>query len=542
MEKNGKVWISGGLLIAHNAILKGLNPVRIGLGERDFYIDIEATSGLTLEEAKELAKYTEFDYLPLGGKAIVDNKEIEIEGFTLTEKLSPKIVDVLNVSVHRPSPERHYLRVRAVAFLNEEERENYMKWLESALEVDHRALGERLDLFSFHDEVGPGLVLYHPKGVIIRNSLMQYMREINYSMGYEEVYTSHVFRSDIWKISGHYSNYRDKMLIFKQDDEEIGVKPMNCPGHIMIYTSRTRSYRELPIRFFEFGHVYRWEQKGELYGLLRIRGFVQDDGHIFLRPDQIEGEIGTLLTKTFEVLNKLGFSGEDVRVFLSTRPDISIGTEEQWEVATSALRKALETNRIKFEIKEKEGAFYGPKIDFEIRDSLNRWWQLSTIQVDFNLPERFKIEYVDSDNTKKRPVMIHRAIYGSYERILAILLEHYRGKLPTWLSPTQVVIMPISQDQMGYSMEIANRLRGRGIRVEVDISEEKLAKRVKKAYDEGVPYIIVIGKKEQEKGKLTVRGRGNKEVRMIDQEKFEEVLTREIRERSREQYLFTIEN
>jgi len=339
-------------------------------------------------------------------------------------------------------------------------------------------------------------------------------------MGYNEVYTSHVFRTVLWKISGHYEMYRDKMLIFQKDDDELGIKPMNCPGNILIYKSRVRSYKDLPIRFSEFGNVYRWEKKGELYGLLRIRGFTQDDGHIFLREDQIREEVKLLVKKTLEVLGKFGFKGDDVRINLSTRPDESIGTDEQWEKATSALHEALRELGISFIIKEKEGAFYGPKIDFDIRDSLGRWWQLSTIQVDFNLPERFKLEYVNADGSKKRPVIIHRAIYGSIDRMMAILLEHFKGKLPSWLSPVQVRVLPITEDIHEYAVKVAEAHRSKGIRVELDPSGETLSKRIKRAYDEGVPYIVIVGRKEAPENKVTVRGRSNIEVKGVPLERW----------------------
>jgi threonyl-tRNA synthetase len=302
---------------------------------------------------------------------------------------------------------------------------------------------------------------------------------------------------------------------------------MNCPAHILIYKSRSRSYKDLPIRFSEFGNVYRWEKKGELYGLLRIRGFTQDDGHIFLREDQLKDEIKNLVKKTLEVLAKLGFKDEDVRINLSTRPDESIGTEAQWEKATKSLSGALEELNLKYILKEKEGAFYGPKIDFDIRDSLGRWWQLSTIQVDFNLPERFKLEYIDKDGSKKRPVMVHRAIYGSLERIMAILLEHYKGKLPTWISPVQVRVLPINEDVKNYAESILSKLLSLRIRAELD-TEDTLAKRIKRAYDDGVPYIIIVGKREASENKITIRARGNTEIRNVDPEKFIDALSKEI--------------
>lgn len=290
---------------------------------------------------------------------------------------------------------------------------------------------------------------------------------------------------------------------------------MNCPAHILIYKSRSRSYKELPIKFSEFGHVYRWENKGELYGLLRVRGFVQDDGHVFLMEDQLEQEVKLLVSKTLEVLSMFGFGKDSVKIYLSTRPDESIGTDKQWEKATSSLENALKSLKQPYEVKEKEGAFYGPKLDFEIKDSLGRSWQLSTIQVDFNLPERFKLEYVDRDGEKRRPVMVHRAIFGSIDRFLAILLENFRGKMPTWLSPVQVRVIPITSEVQEYARRVMQEFSSQGIRVDLDDSSETLSKRIKGSYDDGVPYIVIVGKKEASESKVTLRGRNNVEIRGV---------------------------
>lgn len=528
MEEYKRLWLKGGIIFALNLLSDNKKPVEIGLGERDFYVDIDSNTSLTLDEAKKYAKYTEYNFSIVDNKVKYGNAEILLNANGISPSGTPKYFEILNISTHHPTPDRQYVRIRGVAFETEEQLKDYLSWLEKASETDHRVIGEKLDLFSFPEEAGPGLVLYHPKGQIIRNELIQYMREINESMGYQEVYTSHVYRTILWKISGHYNMYRDKMLIFNHEDEELGIKPMNCPAHILIYKSKPRSYKDLPIRFSEFGNVYRWEKKGELYGLLRVRGFTQDDGHIFLREDQLRDEVKLLISKTLEVLSKFGFKGDDVKINLSTRPDESIGTDEQWEKATKALIDALNDLNLKYAIKEKEGAFYGPKIDFEIKDSLGRWWQLSTIQVDFNLPERFKLEYVDADGSKKRPVMVHRAIYGSIDRFFAILLEHFRGKLPTWLCPVQVRILPINPDVREYANKIYEEFKKRRVRAEVDSEGETLAKRIKKAYDDGVPYIIIVGRKEMDSNTVTLRGRGNIEVRNVELSKCVNAITEEI--------------
>ncbi|WP_221286702.1 threonine--tRNA ligase [Stygiolobus caldivivus] len=530
MEEYKSVWLKAGVIYALNLAQAGLKPVEVGLGERDFYVDVESQSTITLEEAKKFAKYNKFSYELKDGEVVYNGIKIKVNGGE-PAPVEPQYFEILNVSVHHPTPELQYVRIRGVGFEKEEQLKDYLNWLEKVSEYDHRVIGERLDLFSFPDEAAPGVVLFHPNGQTIRKELIRYMEEINNSMGYKEVYTSHVYRSILWKISGHYDHYKDKMLLFNVEDEELGIKPMNCPAHILIYKSKTRSYRDLPIRFSEFGHVYRWEKKGELYGLLRVRGFTQDDGHIFLRDDQLKDELKMLIRKTLDVLATFGFKGDDVRINLSTRPDDSIGTDEQWDKATEALVTALKELNVSYVVKEKEGAFYGPKIDFDIRDSLSRWWQLSTIQVDFNLPERFKLEYVDKDGSKKRPVMVHRAIYGSIDRFMAIILEHFRGKLPTWISPIQVRVLPITEDVDEYANQILFKLREKNFRADIDTGEETLSKRIKRAYDEGIPYIVIVGKKEMEKGEITVRARGNVEVRNVKLDSFLSALMEEIKNR-----------
>ncbi len=441
-------------------------------------------------------------------------------------------VKILNISAHNPTPEIRLVRFSGVAFSTQKELEEYLNWLEEAERRDHRVLGQKLDLFSFHEEVGPGLVIYHPKGQVIREELMKLIREVNERLGYSEVYTPHVFRSTLWKISGHYTLYRDKMVLANIEGEEYGIKPMNCPGHILIYKSKTRSYRDLPIKFSEFGTVYRWEKRGELYGLLRVRGFTQDDGHAFLREDQVKNEIKAILREILYVLSIFGFREEDVKIYLSTRPDEYIGTEEMWAKATDALKTAIEELGMPYQVREGEGAFYGPKIDVHFRDSLGRWWQCSTIQVDFALPERFGLEYVENDGSRKRPVMIHRAILGSVERFMAIIIEEFEGKLPTWISPVQVVVIPVRHDSVDYAYHVFEVLKNHGFRVNLDLSEETTSKKIRRAYGEGVPYIVLIGPKEANEETVTVRGRGNKQVKSVPLSEFIKALEKEVRRRS----------
>ncbi len=452
-------------------------------------------------------------------------------------RLGGLAVGLLGVSAHNPSPNATLLRVRGVAFEDEVKLKAYIEFLRELRARDHRFLGRKLDLFTINELSGPGLPLFHPKGMVVWRGLVELIREVNRRLGYMEVYTPHVYRAELWRVSGHYHLYRDKMLIFKVGDEEYGVKPMNCPGHILIYKSRPRSYRELPIRYSEFGTVYRWEQSGELYGLLRVRGFTQDDGHAFLREDQVKDEVKAIIREVYWILRLFGFREGDVRVSLSTRPEKSIGTEEQWRKATEALMEALEELGIQYTVKEGEGAFYGPKVDVDFRDSLGRWWQCSTIQVDFALPERFDLTYKGPDGTLKRPVMIHRALLGSIERFMAIIIENYAGKLPTWLAPIQVAVLPITRRQEDYAIAIHGRLVREGFRAEIWDASTTVSRRIKRSYELGIPYIVIVGRGEEELGKITVRGRGNVEARLITLGQFIEVLKREVETRSPRQLL-----
>lgn len=450
-------------------------------------------------------------------------------------EISPEkvgVIKILNISAHTPQPGLKLLRLSGVAFKSASELEKYLEWLREASMRDHRVLGRRLDLFGFYEEAGQGLVIYHPRGQIIREELIGLIREVNERLGYREVYTPHVYRAFLWKISGHYDLYKDKMVLAEIGGEEYGIKPMNCPGHILIYKSKPRSYRDLPVKLSEFGTVYRWEKRGELYGLLRLRGFTQDDGHAFLREDQVGEEVKNIIVEVMGVLKIFGFSGEDIKIYVSTRPEEYIGTEEMWEKATKVLMESLEELGLPYEVKEGEGAFYGPKIDIYFRDSLGRWWQCSTIQVDFALPERFDLTYVDRDGSKKRPVMIHRALLGSIERFMAIILENFSGRLPTWISPIQARVIPVSGDIIPYAEKVVGYLRSNGIRVDTDFGEETLSKRIKRAYDEAIPYIVLVGRREAENNTVTIRGRGNIQVKDMPLEKFTKILLEEVRKRS----------
>lgn len=400
-------------------------------------------------------------------------------------------------------------RIYGTAWTNKKEVAAYLEQIAEAEKRDHRKLGKELDLFSFNEAVGAGLPLYHPKGTRVLRLIQDWLREVLIARDYVEVQTPHIYRSETWKISGHYENYGDQIYFFNVDEgsgnfSEYGVKPMNCPGHMMIFGAGIHSYRELPIRMFEFGTVYRHELSGVVHGLMRVRGFTQDDAHIFCTEDQVEAEVDKLLDLVDLIMNTFGF---EYTAELSTRPEKSLGSAETWEFTTATLKNTLDARGIPYEINEGDGAFYGPKIDIKLKDALGRTWQCSTIQFDGLLPERFELEYRTAENTTKRPYMIHRAILGSMERFFGILIEHYAGAFPTWLAPTQAMIIPISDEQNEASHEVMKKLRRLGIRVEIDESNERMNAKIAKATADKVPYMLVMGKREVEEGTLSVRHR-----------------------------------
>ncbi|MGZ4119497.1 MAG: threonine--tRNA ligase [Actinomycetota bacterium] len=404
---------------------------------------------------------------------------------------------------HNPMLQRIY----GTAWESQEALEQHLHMLEEAERRDHRRLGRELDLFSWSDEVGPGLALWHPKGAIVRKTLEDLARQMHLDFGYQPVFTPHVGRSTLWETSGHLGWYRDNMFPAMQaEGQEYFAKPMNCPFHILIYRSRTRSYRELPIRLSELGTVYRYERSGTLHGLLRARGLTQDDSHIFCRPDQVVDELVGVI-EFFRALYATVGMGPD-RVRFSTKPDEYVGSDELWAAAEAEIPKALERSGLDYRVDEGDGAFYGPKIDIDVRDAIGRYWQVATIQVDLNLPELFGLEYTDEDNVHKRPVMIHRALYGSMERFIGVLVEHFAGAFPTWLAPVQAVIVPIADRHAAHASGLAEQLRARGVRVEVDDSRETMQLKVRNAEMQKVPYILVVGDKEIEQGTVAVRARG----------------------------------
>jgi threonyl-tRNA synthetase len=422
-------------------------------------------------------------------------------------------------------------RIYGTAWESQEALADYLHRLEEAAKRDHRRLGRELDLFSFPDELGGGLIVWHPKGGQLRKALEDFVRDINLSRGYVPVFTPHIARGEVWETSGHLKQYAENMYPpMDLEGVDYYVKPMNCPFHVFVYRSRTRSYRDLPLRLFELGTVYRNERAGVLHGLLRIRGFTQDDSHIFCRRDQLEAEIIGAMELTLDTHAALGFG--EPRIELSTKPGKAIGNEEMWAEATAALRGALEQWGKPYEVAEGEGAFYGPKIDFHFPDAIGRHWQLTTIQVDFALPEAFQLEYAaGEDNALARPVMIHRAILGSIERLTGVLIEHYGGAFPAWLAPVQVVICPVADRHSDHCNEVADGMRARGIRVEVDNRREKIGHKIRDAKLQKVNYVLVIGDKDLEGKTAGVNPRDGEEKRGLPLDEFTENLLAEIRER-----------
>ncbi len=397
-------------------------------------------------------------------------------------------------------------RIYGTAFESPEQLQLHLDRLEEAEKRDHRTLGRQLGLFTVHDEIGPGLIVWHPKGGRVRTLIEDYWRDIHHRRGYDIVYSPHIGRAQLWQTSGHLDFYRESMYSsIEVDEQEYFLKPMNCPFHIMIYRSALRSYRELPMRLAELGTVYRYERSGVLHGLMRVRGFTQDDAHIFCRPEQVEAEIGGVLDLTFELLDAFGFT--DHSISLSTRPEKYVGDPEMWDHATASLRLALEQRGLSFDVDEGGGAFYGPKIDVKITDALGRAWQCTTVQFDFNLPERFDLTYQDSEGARSRPYMVHRAILGSMERFLGVLIEHYAGAFPLWLAPVQAVLIPIADRHVDYAEEVKNRLEAANHRVQVDTRSERMNQKIRTAQLQKVPYMLVVGDREMEAGAVAVRHR-----------------------------------
>jgi len=421
-------------------------------------------------------------------------------------------------------------RIYGTAFLTKEELDKFLFVQEEAKKRDHRKIGKDLDLFSIQDEMGAGLVFWHPKGAFIRNLIENYWKAEHIKRGYELVNIPHIGKIDLWKTSGHVDFYKDYMYSpMSVDEQKYIIKPMNCPGHILIYKSQLHSYRDLPVKFAELGTVYRYERSGVLHGLMRVRGFTQDDAHIFCTQDQVKIEIEKVLDLTFEMLGKFGFKEYDI--YISTMPEKHVGADAAWKLATNALTDALKDKvGDKYCVDPGEGVFYGPKIDIKIKDALGRSWQCTTIQVDFNLPERFDVTYIDDSGQKKQPIMIHRAILGSLERFFGVLVEHYAGAFPLWLSPVQAVVIPIKDTIKDYAAGVKEAVQEKGIRVEIDPRSETLNYKIRDAQTNKIPYMVIVGEKEKEKGLISVRSRSEGDLGQMELGKFIEQINKQMQE------------
>lgn len=415
-------------------------------------------------------------------------------------------------------------RIYGITFEKKKDLDEYLTRLEEAKKRDHRKLGKELDLFSIHEE-GPGFPFFHPKGMVLRNTLENFWREVHTKAGYDEIKTPLILNERLWHQSGHWDHYKENMYFTNIDNENYAIKPMNCPGSILVYKSKMFSYRDLPLRWAELGLVHRHELSGVLHGLMRVRSFTQDDAHLYVLPSQVKEELIKVIELADYIYSVFGFK---YHVELSTRPEKSMGTDEQWEIATNGLIEALKAKGIDYIVNEGDGAFYGPKIDYHLEDAIGRTWQCGTIQLDFQMPEKFDITYVDKDNEKKRPVMIHRTIFGSMERFMGILIEHFAGKFPVWLAPVQIMVLPISDRFNDYAYEVRKELADRGLRVEVDDRSEKIGYKIREAQLQRIPYMLVIGEKEVEGKLVSVRKRDEGDLGQIALAEFIEKVKMEI--------------
>ena len=418
-------------------------------------------------------------------------------------------------------------RIYGTAFPSQKELDDHLKFLEEAEKRDHRKLGKLLDLFNiFQEEAGAGFVYYYPKGAVLRETIETFLKAEHRKRGYETVVIPHIAKAELWRASGHYDNYRESMYMMKMEEQDYVIKPMNCPGHILIFKRKMRSYRELPIRYFELGTVYRHEKSGVLHGLLRVRGFTQDDAHIFCRHDQIKEEIIKVLDFAFDMLKIFGF--KEYEICLATRPEKFVGEKENWELATNALVEALRSKDQTYAVDEGGGAFYGPKIDIKLKDAIGRLWQGPTIQMDFNMPERFDLKYTGEDGKEHRPAMIHRVVLGSMERFIGALIEHYAGAFPVWLAPVQAQVMPIADRHNDNARKIYDELFDSGIRVEIDDRREKIGLKIREAEIQKVPYMLIVGDKEAESNTVSVRARGKGDTGSMKLGEFTSLIKEEI--------------
>ncbi|MXY44265.1 MAG: threonine--tRNA ligase [Dehalococcoidia bacterium] len=418
-------------------------------------------------------------------------------------------------------------RIYGTAFESKEALDDHLHKIEEAKKRDHRLLGRQLDLFSIHEETGPGLIIWHPKGSRTRGIVEDFWREQHRQHGYELIYTPHIGRASLWETSGHLGFYKENMYAaIEMEGQDYYLKPMNCPFHVMYYRNDLRSYRELPMRIGELGAVYRYERGGVVQGLLRVRGMTQDDAHIFCRPDQVSDEVNGVLDLTFFLMSSFGFSDYDV--MLSTRPEKAVGEDDQWELATESLRATLVERGIEYQIDEGGGAFYGPKIDIHIRDAIGRLWQITTVQFDFNLPERFGLTYIGEDGKEHRPYMVHRALLGTMERFMGVLIEHYAGAFPVWLAPVQAVVIPIADRHVEYALELKARLKASNVRVDVDDGNDRMNAKIRNAQLQKVPYMLVIGDREIEAGAAAVRLRSGDDLGAVSVDEIVSRITNEV--------------
>ncbi len=467
-----------------------------------------------LPEGEELTFFQQGDYVELCAGPHVANTSV-IKAIKLTK--------VSGAYFRGDEKNKMLTRIYGTSFPKASELTEYVHQIEEAKLRDHRKLGKELQLFALMEE-GPGFPFFLPKGMVLKNLLIDYWRKLHTREGYVEISTPMILNRELWETSGHWDHYRDNMYTTKIDENDFAIKPMNCPGGMLVYKLHQHSYRDLPIRMGELGQVHRHEKSGQLHGLMRVRCFTQDDAHIFMTREQITDEIKGVVRLIDEVYKKFGFS---YSVELSTRPEDSIGSDEDWKLATEGLKKALEEMHMKYVINEGDGAFYGPKIDFHLRDSIGRTWQCGTIQLDFQLPQRFGAEYMGEDGKKHQPIMIHRVVFGSIERFIGILIEHYSGKFPVWLAPVQVKVLSVSEHFNAYAGKVTKKLQAQGVRVELDDRNEKLGYKIRQAQMEKVPFMVIIGEKEQESKTISVRRRDKKETSIMNVQEMVETIRRE---------------
>ena len=473
-----------------------------------------------LPEGEDITLYTQGEFTDLcAGPHVVSTGKVK----------ALKLMSVAGAYWRGDEHNKMLQRIYGTAFEKQADLDAYLHMLEEAKKRDHRKLGKQLDLFSLHEE-GPGFPFFHPKGMIIRNELENFWRQIHQLRGYQEIKTPIILNAELWKRSGHWDHYKENMYTTVIDEEDFAIKPMNCPGGILAYQAEPRSYRDLPIRMGELGLVHRHEKSGQLHGLMRVRCFTQDDAHIFMMPEQIRDEIKGVVALIDEVYQLFGFK---YHVELSTRPEDSMGSDEDWELATEGLRGALNDLGLDYVVNEGDGAFYGPKIDFHLTDSIGRTWQCGTIQLDMQLPQRFELEYTGADGEKHRPIMIHRVAFGSIERFIGILIEHFAGAFPTWLAPVQVKVLPISDKHLEYGQKVQDTLNAAGIRAEIDTRAEKIGYKIREAQMQKIPYMLVVGAKEEEENLVSVRSRfaGDEGQKSLDE--FVASVTEEIATRAR---------